>query len=195
MISVALGPGVPRRGGSIGRFLGQSSLRLLGGWSVTGELPDCKKMVCIAAPHTSNWDFVIAISAVLALQLDINFLGKHTVFKGPLGVLMRHLGGIPVDRRVRSSVVEQMVNEFSLREHLLLGLAPEGTRKKVDKWKTGGLQIAHAASVPLILVALDYGKREIQIGPPFATTGDADADMVEIRKHFGQVQARYPEKA
>jgi len=153
-------------------------------------MPNLPKFVLIAAPHTSNWDFVVGITAKLALGLRVTFLGKDSLFRFPLGALMRAWGGIPVDRSTSNDVVGGIVQQFERRDKLVLAVAPEGTRKPVDRWRTGFYHIAHAAGVPIVPVALNFGAREIQIGPPFITTGDVDADIGALRARFTGVQGR-----
>ena len=160
------------------------------GWDVTGEIPNIPKLVIIAAPHTSNWDFIVGVAAKLALRLDVMWLGKDTLFRGPLGALMRQLGGRPVDRSASNDVVKNVVQEFQRRDRLVLALAPEGTRKRVERWRTGFYHIAHAARVPIVPVALNFGEREIQIGAPFTTTGDVDADIRALQQRFAGVRGR-----
>lgn len=162
----------------------------LGGWKVVGEVPNIPKFVAIAAPHTSNWDFPIFMSVVGVLRLRVRFLGKHTLFKGPIGWLFYWLGGIPVEREGNdvADVVKRAAEAFASRDELILGLAPEGTRSKVSKWKSGFYRIAVAADVPIVLAFVDSKKREVGIGPVFMPTGDMAADMAKI-------QAFYAEKA
>ena len=130
-------PAIPRRGWTVGRGVGRLILKIAR-WGFDGEIPDISKGVIIVAPHTSNWDFVIGAAGMLALDLELRFLGKHTLFEGPLAPLMRGLGGVPVDRsQPGSGVVEEMAARFEREDKLLLALSPEGTRSSVDRWKTG----------------------------------------------------------
>ena len=160
------------------------------GWNVEGEIPNLPKLVIIAAPHTSNWDFVVGVSAKLALGLDVMWLGKDTLFRGPRGWMMRRLGGRPVDRYASHDVVRDVVGEFARRDRLIVALAPEGTRKRVERWRTGFYHIAHAARVPIVPVALNFGARAVQIGAPFTTTGDVDADIAALRQRYAGVRGR-----
>jgi len=185
-----IGPSVPRRGWLIGRTLGRSVM-WAAGWSFEGSIPDVAKAVIIVAPHTSNWDFVIGAAGMLALDLDLRFLGKHTLFKGPMGVLMRLLGGIPVDRaQPGSGVVEEMGERIKSSDHLLLAVAPEGTRGDVGRWKTGFHRIARAAEVPILAIALDYGRRQIRFREPFTPSPDLEADVVELQEFFADSHGR-----
>ena len=184
-----LGPELPRAGGPISRALERWTLWLLG-WRVEGTIPNVRKLVIIAAPHTSNWDFVVGIAAKLALGLEVRFLAKDTLFRFPLGALMRVCGGVPVDRFARHDVVKTILDEFARRDRMVLGVAPEGTRKRVQHWRTGFYHIAHGAGVPIVPVALNFGERAVQIGAPFDTTGDMDGDVRELRRRFDGVRGK-----
>jgi len=188
-----VGSEIPRSGGPVSRALGRWTLRALG-WRVEGELPNLPKFVVIAAPHTSNWDFVIGIAAKVALGLSVVFLGKETLFRFPLGTLMRNWGGVPVDRSASHDVVSSIVDEFSRRDRMVLALAPEGTRKHVERWRTGFYHIAHAARVPIVPVALNFGEHAIQIGSPFMTSGNLERDLVELLQRFSGVRGLRPKR-
>lgn len=179
-----LGDALPRRGARLPRLVARFSLRRLG-WSFEGELPNLAKAVIIVAPHTSNWDFVLGITAMFALGLRVSWLGKHTVFRPPFGALFRWLGGIAVDRSARTGVVDQMVEALRSRDRLILGLAPEGTRRQVTRWKTGFYHIAHGAGVPVVPVTFDYPRRVVRFGAPIAPSGDFAADMKRLGAFFG----------
>ena len=160
------------------------------GWNVEGEIPNARKLVLIVAPHTSNWDFVVAVAAKLALGIDVRWLGKDTLFRGPFGTLLRHIGGRPVDRHHSHNVVGGIVEEFARSDRMILGLAPEGTRKRVERWRTGFWHIAHGAAIPIVPVALDFGTKAIRILPPFHTTGDLDRDVAELQARLAGVRGR-----
>jgi 1-acyl-sn-glycerol-3-phosphate acyltransferase len=159
-------------------------------WRVEGEVPNVRKLVIIAAPHTSNWDFVVGIAAKLGLGLQVVFLGKDTLFRFPLGPLMRGWGGIPVDRSSSNDVVARIVEEFRRRDRMVLAVAPEGTRKHVERWRTGFYHIAHGAGIPIVPVALNFGERAIQIGKPFTTSGDVERDIRALERNFAGVRGR-----
>jgi 1-acyl-sn-glycerol-3-phosphate acyltransferase len=188
----ALGEKVPRRGNSATRFLGRLVLRRLG-WRIEGDVPDVPRCVAIVAPHTSNWDFVIGIAALLALGLRGRWLGKHSVFRPPLRRLLRWAGGIPVDRGNPEGVAEQAVASLREVDPFFLALAPEGTRKRVERWKTGFYRIAHGAGVPIWPVSLDYRSRVFRLHPLFSPTGDFEADVARLRQLYTAVMARHPE--
>lgn len=161
------------------------------GWRIEGVIPDLPKLVLIAAPHTSNWDFVVGIAAKLALRLRVMWLGKDSLFTAPFGGILRALGGVPVDRKASHDVVRQVIDEFARNERMILGLAPEGTRKPVTRWRTGFYHIAHGAGVPIVPVALNWDLRAMQIGTPFTTTGDVDADVEALRHRLSGVRGRH----
>ena len=185
----ALGPNIPRRGGPIRAAIGRAILRLLG-WRFEGSLPDLSKLVIIAAPHSSNWDFIIGIAAVFALRLDVRFVGKSELFRGPLGPVMRWLGGLPVDRHRPEGFIEQLVIQFRERDRLLLAMAPEGTRKPVERWKSGFYRIAAGAGVPIVAGYFDNRKKEVGFGPVLYPTGNAEADMAELRRFYLRMERR-----
>ena len=183
---------LPKRNGFLSAWLGRAVLRTLG-WQIQGTLPDFPKSVLIVAPHTSNWDFIVGIAAMLSLRLAANWLGKSSLFFWPLGALLRRLGGIPVDRSSPQGTVDQVVDLFKNREQIVLGLSPEGTRKKVNTWKTGFYQIALGAGVPVVLISLDYSKRILGIGPSLNPSGDLEKDLQNVRAYYSAVQGKHPE--
>jgi 1-acyl-sn-glycerol-3-phosphate acyltransferase len=160
------------------------------GWRIDGELPDRAKFVVIAAPHTSNWDFVVGIAARFALGIDVSWLGKHTLFRGPWSAILRRWGGIPIDRRASHDTVTQIVDLFRARAAFVLAIAPEGTRKRVAEWRTGFWYIGNGAGVPIVPVAFDWEKRRIVIRPPFFTSGEVSEDVREIRKGYEGLKGR-----
>jgi 1-acyl-sn-glycerol-3-phosphate acyltransferase len=174
---------VPARGGRALRALGRAALAAAG-WRIEGAMPDLPRCVLIVAPHTSNWDFVVGFAAMLALDLRVTWLGKREIFRGPFGRLWRHFGGVPVDRHAADGVVEAAAAQLQPPRSTFVALSPEGTRHKVERWKSGFWRIARAAGVPILPVALDYGERAIVIGPPLATSADYAADLAALQRHF-----------
>lgn len=171
--------------------LGRGLLRLAG-WRVEGGVPQAPKYVLVAAPHTSNWDFVVTMGAGMALGIWPHWVGKHTLFKPPFGVVMRALRGIPVDRRAASNMVAQLATQFAEREHLVLVMPPEGTRGLAPYWKSGFYRVAVAAGVPIALGYVDFSTKTAAIGPLFMPTGDVRADMDVVRAFYAGRQGRYP---
>jgi 1-acyl-sn-glycerol-3-phosphate acyltransferase len=187
-----LGPQVPRRESALLRALGRGALALLG-WRFVGRFPNVPKCVVVVAPHTSNWDFVIGIAAMFALGLRIRYLGKHTLFRFPLAAFMRATGGIPVDRNAALGVVEAAVETLKREERIVLGIAPEGTRKRVEQWKSGYYRIATGAGVPILPIAFDYSQRAVVLMELFQPTGDHARDEALLRAPFKAQMARHPE--
>lgn len=173
--------------GRLIRTLGRTYLRL-GGWRIEGTFPAERKVVAIVAPHTSNWDFFLGLAVLFALEFKASWLGKHTLFKGPFRKVLLRLGGIPVDRRARRGVVDDCVGAFETAPALFLALAPEGTRKGAQRWRTGFYQIAAAAGVPILPVGFDFGTRVIRLMPAFHPTGDQERDLPLIQALFQGVR-------
>lgn len=168
-------------------------LKILG-WKVINELPDEKKYMLIAAPHTSNWDFPLGLMVKFSLRIKLNYLGKGSLFDSPFGWLFRALGGIPVYRKKRLNMVDQMVQQFNQREHMILAMSPEGTRSYLEHWKSGFYHIAYKAGVPIAMATLDFGNKMVRLGSAFMPTGDIHADMKIIRAFYEGVQGKVPEK-
>jgi len=163
------------------------------GWEMVGEVPDLKKAVFIAAPHTSNWDGVWLIIYKVAIDIDVRFLGKHTIFWWPLGSILRFFGAMPIDRRDPSNVVPQLINTFATSERLFLALSPEGTRKWIPYWKTGFYRIAQAADVPIVLAFIDYRTKQMGIGPTLEKGLPMAATLDAIRHFYAPYTGRRPE--
>ena len=164
------------------------------GWSFKGELPTASKTVFIAAPHTSNWDFVLLVLCAWHFDLHLQWLGKDTIFKKPFGGFMRALGGVPVDRSSSHNLVDQLKAEYANADHMHLAIPPAGTRGYRDYWKSGFYHVAVGAEVPLVFGFLDYTRKEGGIGGVINLTGDVKADMDEVRKFYDQTGARFPDR-
>lgn len=173
--------------------LSQFVLKLMG-WKIGKVLPEIPKCVIAVAPHTSNLDFIIGKLAYTAIGRTANFLIKKSWFVFPFNYLFNSIGGIPVDRDRRTSITEKMALEFKKREKFQLALTPEGTRKRVNKWKKGFYFIALNAKVPIVLVALDYGTKTVSFLDTFYPTGDIEGDIKIIRLKYNDVEARHPEQ-
>ena len=191
-IVLALPPNAPRvRSNAFGRWVGRSLLRLTG-WRMVGRFPDIPKLVLIGAPHSSNWDGILGFAAKLAMGLDLKILGKDSLFRLPLvGMILRRMGVIPVDRSAAHGVVEQAATMIRDADQLWFGLAPEGTRKRVEHWKTGFWKIAKAADVPVLPAYFHYPDKVIGIGEPFQLGDDMAADMVRIRAWYAPWRGKY----
>ncbi|RDZ26772.1 lysophospholipid acyltransferase family protein [Lysobacter silvisoli] len=191
-VVLPLPPNAPRvRPNRFTRWIGRSVLRL-GGWRMVGRFPDIPKLVLIGAPHSSNWDGVWGFAAKAALGLDIKILGKDSLFKVPLlGWVLRRMGVIPVDRSAAHGVVEQAAAMIRGADQFWYGLAPEGTRKPVERWKTGFWKIAKAAQVPVLPAYFHYPDKVIGIGEPFQLGDDMHADIERIRAWYRPWQGRH----
>ena len=166
-------------------------LRLFG-WRIRLVWPAVPKALVIVYPHTSNWDFVVGILARAAISLPIGFVGKDSLFRPPFGGLFRRLGGIPVNRRQRTGFVDGLVEAFERADSLYLAIAPEGTRSKVDHWKSGFYHAARAARVPVGLAFIDYSRREVGIEHWFVPTGNEEQDLERIRAGYAGKRGRRP---
>jgi len=186
-----LPPSFPRRGNALTRAFGRWMLGLLG-WRVEGEFPDRPKLLAIVAPHTTNWDFPIGLAAVYALGLRVRFLGKHTLFRPPLGWLMRWWGGIPVIRDSPQGAVAQVVEVIEREPAIFLAVTPAGTRKRGTPWRSGFYHIAHAAGVPILPIAFDGDRRAIVLFELFRTSGDYDADLPRLMAPYDGIRGVKP---
>lgn len=164
------------------------------GWQAEGQLPVARKFILVGAPHTSNWDFLVFAGTIAAFGKQVHFIGKHTLFRWPFGAMMRELGGVPVDRSAPSDLVQQMADQFAARDDFILIVAPEGTRKKTDRWKTGFYQIALATGAPMVCAGPDYVRRRGIIGPVVHATGDYDRDMAPALAFFRTLKPKFPER-
>lgn len=169
------------------------ALLKLSGWRVVGSLPSERKYVLIGAPHTSNWDFPLMLLAVLKVGMDVHWLGKNTLFPPILGSVMRWLGGIAVDRSKSNNLVAQLVELFNERDELVVLIPPEGTRSKVERWKSGFYYVAAGANVPILLGFIDASRKELGFGPLFYPSQGYDADLFEIQAFYRDKRGVRPE--
>lgn len=183
---------VPVANGAFVRGLGRIAMRLWG-WRFVGTFPDMGRFVLIVAPHTSNWDFFVLVIAKLALGIDATWIGKQSIFRWPVRGLLTRLGGVPIDRTSPHGTVGQLVAHFTSRKQMVLAIAPEGTRKRVEHWRSGYWHVAHDARVPIVPVGVDYGLKTIFIGPALVTSDSLDDDERKLRKYFAGIRAKRPE--
>ena len=160
------------------------------GWGFKNEIPNIPKVVIIFGPHTSNWDFVFGTAAVFILGVRISWMGKHALFRKPFGGIVRWLGGIPIDRNSSHGMVDTLVNQIKSMDKFILAIAPEGTRKKVVKWKSGFYRIAQGADVPILMVRLDYENKMIRFGPLLYPSGDINTDMDDMQRIFNNIRGK-----
>lgn len=170
-------------------------LRLIG-WKTASKLdPSIRKCVLVAAPHTSNYDYPIALATLYAAGMRVNFLAKKSLFNFPLGIMMRASGGIPVDRSKHHNMVDAMIHKFQESKELILMIPAEGTRSYVKEWKSGFYHTAMGAGVPIVLGYLDYGKKIAGFGDLFYPTGDYQKDLIAIQNFYKKFTAKHPEKS
>jgi 1-acyl-sn-glycerol-3-phosphate acyltransferase len=163
------------------------------GWRRVGRLPDRAQYLMIGAPHTSYWDAVYAMAIALAFRLRVFWMAKHTVFRWPFRSLLRWLGGVPIDRCSRHDVVSQCVEHFRANQRFILAVLPEGTRRKVDSWKSGFYHIAKGAGVPVLLAFLDYPSRTGGLGPLIWLTDKVETDLAVIAGFYSTKTGKNPE--
>ena len=164
-------------------------LRLVG-WKFEGEKPAVKKCVVLAWPHTSNWDGLLLVLLAKSVGLEMSWMIKNDWVKGPMGVVLRGVGAVAVDRKAAHNLVDQMVAEFARRDTFTLVIPPEGTRRRVETWKSGFYHIALGARVPVVPGYLDYGRKRAGLGPPIDLTGDPKADMDAIRAFYATMDPK-----
>jgi 1-acyl-sn-glycerol-3-phosphate acyltransferase len=170
----------------------------LNGWKIAGTFPyELKKMILVVAPHTSWKDILVGLAVRYELKIDhAKFLGKKELFEGPLGRVFRNLGGIPVDRfsklERKKGIVDQAVRLFNENENFILGISPEGTRKRVEKLKTGFYQIAKNAHIPMVLVGFDFKNKQVVLGAPFFVSEFEEADFKRIIDFFSTIEGANP---
>jgi len=162
------------------------------GWKADGVRPDAPRCVLIAAPHTTNWDFPYLLIFAAYYDLEIHWMGKHGLFRPPMGWIMRALGGIPIVRHRSENIVLAMARAFKERDDLILVVPAEGTRSRVDYWKSGFYHIARTADVPIVMSYLDYTKKRGGFGPALHLTGNVHEDMDEIRAFYEGKEGKHP---
>jgi 1-acyl-sn-glycerol-3-phosphate acyltransferase len=164
------------------------------GWRVDGKLPDIPKFIIVGAPHTSNWDFVLFLGIIFHLKADARYMGKAELFRPPHGWFFYWCGGIPVDRRKSTGLVDQMVDVCNRSEKFILVIAPEGTRHHVTEWKRGFYHIAKNANIPIVMAKVDGRQKIAHVGEVFHLTEDAEADMRSIQEVFAGLEGINPKR-
>lgn len=165
------------------------------GWQMAGELPpNLKQAVIIAVPHTSNYDYPLTMGFFSIMQKNVRFLAKKELFGFPLGIIMRGTGGIAVDRSKKNNLVDYMVSLFKDNEEMLLIIPPEGTRSKVEEWKSGFYHVAVAAKVPIALGYLDFATKKAGVLDMFYPTGNIKEDLPKIKAYYKDIQGKHPDK-
>jgi len=178
-----VGPNIPRMGNPLTRGIGDIIIKLMK-WKIVGKLPNVKQVILIGGPHTSNWDLFLALGTALSVGMRFSWMMKKEAFFWPLGGLWKRLGGIPIDRKASLDVVGQMKDYLSKHEKVWIGLTPEGTRAKVERYKTGYLRIAAGTNTPIFLIGLDALRKTIILDKLWDLTGDIERDNAAIKAYF-----------
>ena len=174
------------------RWLGKFLMKI-SGWKTIGQLPKDQRVVLIAGPHTSNWDFVLAMSLILSLDVRIHWVGKHSIFKKGFRRLLKKMGGIPVNRVNPQALKNEIYNITEKYRGYIIAISPEGTRKKVERLKSGFLRIANETNSKIMMVGVDFSNKTIDFGDFFNPSGDTDKDLKFIKDYFGNFTGKHPE--
>ena len=172
----------------LGKFLMKIS-----GWKTTGKLPEDQRVVLVAGPHTSNWDFVLAMSLILSLDVRIHWVGKHSIFKKGFRRLLKKMGGIPVNRINPEALKGEIQNITNKYKGFAIAISPEGTRKKVERLKSGFLRIANETNSKIMMVGVDFSNKTIVFGDLFTPSGNKDKDLRFIKDYFDNFTGKRPE--
>lgn len=177
------------------KYLGKLIIALMG-WKLKGEIPsNIKNYVLIAAPHTSNMDFFIALPAMWGYNIHGKYLIKQELFWWPLSLWLKFTGGIPVDRKnSNSEFLKKLKMHLTEGENVCLLFTPEGTRSFTEKWKTGFHRVAKTLNLPIVLAYADYAKKEVMVGEVFYPTDNLENDLLSLETYFRNVNAKHPEK-
>ena len=176
------------------QWLGVEALFALG-WQISGSIPNEERIVIVVAPHTSNWDFLVGMSSILALNLNVKWLGKKSLFMPGISWFFRWLGGIPVDRKNPNTLIEHIVKIVDRENGLMIGVAPEGSRKKVDRWKSGFLRIASQTKSKIMFIGIDATSKTLKIGQLFEPSGDTEKDIIFVMDYYKQFKGINPNQS
>jgi len=174
------------------KFISRILLKMLG-WELEQKQPTTHRYVLIAYPHTSNWDFILGMLAKWAMDMPLNWVAKHSMFWGPFRPLFIAMGGVPINRDKTIGFIQKNIELFQTRENFVLGIMPEGTRKKTDRLKTGFYHIADGANVPIVLAYLDYKNKKLGVGKVMKTSGNIEADFEVIKGFYQNITGLKPE--
>ena len=163
------------------------------GWKTLGHFPKDERVILVVGPHTSNWDFMVAMSAVLSWDINIHWLDKHSLFKKGVRRILKSLGGIPVNRANPEELMNEIYAITAQYQGFIIGMAPEGTRKKVERLKTGFLRIATQTNSKIMLAGIDFSNKTIQLGDFFTPSGDIEKDLTSIKDYFSNFSGKRPE--
>ena len=172
--------------------IGQFFLTITG-WKFKGDIPRSDRIILVAGPHTSNWDFLLALAFIFGLNLNVFWIGKHTLFKNGLSKIMRKLGGIPVDRASPELLMNEVSNIVKRKQGVIIAISPEGTRKKVERLKSGFLRIAKTTNSQILLAGIDFESKLIHLGKLFQPSGNTESDLLNVHNYFRQFKGKRPE--
>ena len=163
------------------------------GWKFKGDIPRSDRIILVAGPHTSNWDFLLALAFIFGLNLNVFWIGKHTLFKNGFSKIMRKLGGIPVDRASPELLMNEVSHIVKKQQGVIIAISPEGTRKKVERLKSGFLRIAKTTNSQILLAGIDYESKLIHLGKLFEPSGNTESDLLNVHNYFRQFKGKRPE--
>ena len=163
------------------------------GWKFKGDIPRSDRIILVAGPHTSNWDFLLALAFIFGLNLNVFWIGKHTLFKNGLSKIMRKLGGIPVDRASPELLMNEVSHIVKKQQGVIIAISPEGTRKKVERLKSGFLRIAKTTNSQILLAGIDFESKLIHLGKLFQPSGNTESDLLNVHNYFRQFKGKRPE--
>lgn len=163
------------------------------GWKFKGDIPRSDRIILVAGPHTSNWDFLLALAFIFGLNLNVFWIGKHTLFKNGLSKIMRKLGGIPVDRASPELLMNEVSHIVKKQQGVIIAISPEGTRKKVERLKSGFLRIAKTTNSQILLAGIDFESKLIHLGKLFEPSGNTESDLLNVHNYFRQFKGKRPE--
>ena len=163
------------------------------GWKFKGDIPRSDRIILVAGPHTSNWDFLLALAFIFGLNLNVFWIGKHTLFKNGFSKIMRKLGGIPVDRASPELLMNEVSHIVKKQQGVIIAISPEGTRKKVERLKSGFLRIAKTTNSQILLAGIDFESKLIHLGKLFQPSGNTESDLLNVHKYFRQFKGKRPE--
>ena len=163
------------------------------GWKFKGDIPRSDRIILVAGPHTSNWDFLLALAFIFGLNLNVFWIGKHTLFKNGFSKIMRKLGGIPVDRAAPELLMNEVSHIVKKQQGVIIAISPEGTRKKVERLKSGFLRIAKTTNSQILLAGIDFESKLIHLGKLFQPSGNTESDLLNVHNYFRQFKGKRPE--
>lgn len=173
------------------QYIGLKLFKRLG-WKIEGTLPEMSKYIIIVGPHTSNWDFMLGILVRTSLGVKVRFLAKHQLFRFPFAWFFKLIGGMPVERSKENNLVDQVVNMYDSHDQLIIGLAPEGTRRTINRWRSGFYHIACKAKIDIVMIGFDFKHKTVRVREPFTPSNNVDTDFPIILNYFRKIDGCHP---